>query len=62
MIHTDILIPDPDWIDARNIFTGCFIIIYVYDSCEDVSYIDEKHIQSNTYTYLLTLNKFINCF
>uniref|UniRef100_A0A8W8JHC0 ubiquitinyl hydrolase 1 n=1 Tax=Magallana gigas TaxID=29159 RepID=A0A8W8JHC0_MAGGI len=26
---------DPDWIDARRIFTGCFIIMYVYDSCED---------------------------
>lgn len=35
---------DPDWIDARNIFTGCFIIIYVYDSCKDVDVDFQKFI------------------
>lgn len=44
MIYIDIFILDLDWIDVCNIFIGCFIIIYVYDLCEDVSYIDEKYI------------------
>lgn len=36
-------------VDVRRLFTGLFITIYVYDSCEDVSNYDPEHVVSRIY-------------